>query len=127
MAKNKSPIFRERVLKETIILKDSNRAITNNHKLAEIFNTFLGNITQNLRIDSDVVEFTKSLNISDPVLKAIRKYEKHPSIIKIKEKMKKKNMPFYFSFVTKETILHELRNENACRGSDIPVKMINEI
>ena len=99
----------------------------NNHKLAEIFNTFLGNITQNLRIDSDVVEFTKSLNISDPVLKAIRKYEKHPSIIKIKEKMKKKNMPFYFSFVTKETILHELRNENACRGSDIPVKMINEI
>ena len=125
-----SPLFSEKAFyKETIILKDSNRAITNNRKLAEIFNAFLGNITQNLKIDSDLVEFTKSLNISDPVLKAIRKYEKRPSIIKIKEKMKKKNMPFYFSFVTKQTILHVLRKlnpENACRGSDIPVKMINE-
>ena len=125
-----SPLFSERAFrKETIILKDSNRTITNNHELAETFNTFFSNITQNLKLDSNLVEITENLNISDPVIKAIKKYEKHPSIIKIKEKMKNKNMSFSFSFVTKETILNELRKLNpkkACQESDIPVKIIKE-
>ena len=125
-----SPLFSEKAFrKETIILKDSNRTITNNHELAETFNTFFSNITQNLKLDSNLVEITENLNISDPVIKAIKKYEKHPSIIKIKEKMKNKNMSFSFSFVTKETILNELRKLNpkkACQESDIPVKIIKE-
>ena len=91
---------------ETIILKHNNRTITNNHELAETFNTFFSNITQNLKIDSNLVEITENLNTSDPILKAIKKYEKHPCIIKIKEKMKNKNMSFSFSFVTKKTILN---------------------
>ena len=43
--------------------------------------------------------------------------------------MKNKNMSFSFSFVTKETILNELRKFNpkkACQESDIPVKIIKE-
>ena len=43
--------------------------------------------------------------------------------------MKNKNMSFSFSFVTKETILNELRKlnpKNACQESDIPVKIIYE-
>ena len=43
--------------------------------------------------------------------------------------MKNKNMSFSFSFVTKETILHELRKLNlkkACQESDITVKTIRE-
>ena len=47
----------------------------------------------------------------------MKKYEKHPSIIKIKEKMKNRNMSF-FSFVTKKTVLSGLR--------DTPFKMIRE-
>ena len=92
--------------KETIILKDSNRTITNNHELAETFNTFFSNITQNLKVDSNLESITENLNISGPVLKAIKKYEKYPSIIKI-EKIKNKNMSFSFSFVTKETMLND--------------------
>ena len=42
-------------------------------------------MTQNLKLDSNLVKITENLNISDPVLKAIKKYEKHSSIIKIKE------------------------------------------
>ena len=42
-----SPLFSEKAFrKETIILKDSNRTITNNHELAETFDTFFSNITQ---------------------------------------------------------------------------------
>ena len=43
--------------------------------------------------------------------------------------MKNKNMSFSFSFVTKETILNELRNLNskkACQESDILVKVIQK-
>ena len=43
--------------------------------------------------------------------------------------MKNKNMSFYFSSVTKETILNELRKLNpkkVCQESDIPVKIIKE-
>ena len=84
MANNKSPFSKKAFLKETIILKDSSRTITNSHELAETFNTFFSKITQNLKSDSNLVEITENLNISDPVTKAIKKYEKHPSIIKIK-------------------------------------------
>ena len=112
-----------------IILKDTNRTITNNHELAETFNNFFSNITQNLKIDSNLVKITGNLTISNPISKEIKKYEKYPSIIEIKEKMKNKNMSFSFSFVTKETILNELRKLNpkkACQESDIPVKIIKE-
>ena len=113
MANNKSPKPEKVFRKETIILKDSNRTITNNHELADTFNNFYSNITRNLKIDSNLVEITENLNIFDPVLKAIKRYEKQPSIIKIKEKMS-----FSFSFVTKETLLNELRKlnpKNACQ------------
>ena len=43
--------------------------------------------------------------------------------------MKNKNISFSFSFVTKETILNELRKLNpkkSCQESDIPVKIIKE-
>ena len=72
---------------------------------------------------------TENLNISDPVTKAIKKYEKHPSAIKMKEKVKNKNMSFSFNFVTKETILNEflkLNPKKVCQESDIPVKLIKE-
>ena len=125
-----SPLFSEKAFrKETILLNDNNRTKTNNRELAETFKPFFINITQNLKIDSNLVEITENLSTSDPVLKAVKKYEKHTSIIKIKEKMKNKNMSFSFSFVTKETILNELRKLNpkkACQESDIPVKIIKE-
>ena len=102
------------------MLKDINKTIKNNHELAQTFNTFFSNITQNLKIDSNLEEITENLNISDSVLKAIKKYEKHPSIIRIKEKMKNNNMPFSLSFVTKETILNESRKLN-------PKKLVRKV
>ena len=41
-----SPLFSEKAFcKETVILKDTNRTVTNNHELAETFNTFFSNMT----------------------------------------------------------------------------------
>ena len=60
--------------------------ITNNHEQAESFNTFFSNITQNLKIDSNLVENTQNLNTSDPVLKAIKKFLKTPKYHQSKRK-----------------------------------------
>ena len=102
MANNSSPIFRKAFGKRAIVLKDSNRTITNNHKLAKTLKAFFSNITQNLTIDSNLVEITENLNISGPVLKAIKKYEKHTSIVKTKEKLKNKNISFSFSLLLRK-------------------------
>ena len=54
----KSPLFSEKAFrKETIILKDNNRTITNNHELAETFNTFFSNITHN---SQDILQFSRN-------------------------------------------------------------------
>ena len=77
MVNNKSSILEKTFCKETIILQDDNRKITNSHELAETFNTFFSNITQNLKIDSNLVQIPKSINISDPVLKTPPKYHQN--------------------------------------------------
>ena len=43
-------------------------------------------------------------NIDDPVLKAVAKYENHPSILRIKNYMKEKGLHFSFEFVDKPKI-----------------------
>ena len=111
------------------IPENNDRTIMNNHKLAETFNTFFKNITQNLEKDSNFVKIAENFSTSDPVLKTIKKYEKQPRILKIKEKIKNENISCSFSFVTKETILnylHKLNSKKACQESDIPVKIMKE-
>ena len=44
------------------------------------------------------------LNVDDPLLKAITKYENHPSILRIKNYLKEKNFAFSFEFVDKPKI-----------------------
>lgn len=75
-------------------------------------------------IDSNLVEITQNLNTSDSVSKAIKKYEKHQIIIKIKEKMKSKNISFSFSWLLIE--LRKLDPKKVCQESDVPVKIFKE-
>lgn len=65
--------------------------MTNNQ--AETLNILFIDIAQNLKI-AIFVEITQTLNTSVPVLKAMKEYEKHSSIIK--EKMKNMNRSFSF-------------------------------
>ena len=71
-------LFSEKAFhKETIAMEDNNRTVTNNQELAEQFNTIFSKIIQNLKIDNKLVQITLNLYVFDPVLKAIKKYEKH--------------------------------------------------
>ena len=68
---------------------------------------------ENLDIDIDIVSSdldTTSSDITDLVFKAIKKYEDHPSIKKIKHFMSGKDLQFSFNFETKNKILAEIYN-----------------
>ena len=125
-----SPLFSEKAFhRECITLKESNKTITNNVELAETFNTFFSKIVPNLNIDSNLGDNITNPNITDPVFCAIQKYEKHPSILKIKEIMGTHDLSFSFKFIDRKKIFNELqklKSKKAFQESDIPVKIIKE-
>ena len=109
-------------------IKESNKT-TNNVELAETFNTFFSKTVPNLNIDNNLGDNIIKPNITDPVLCAIQKYEKHRSILKIKEMMGTNNLLLFFKFIDRKKIFHELQkpeSKNVCQGSDIPLKTIKE-
>ena len=64
------------------LIKDG-EVITDDAKIAEIFNHYFANITESLGISEDQSLPSQTTGINDPVEKAIKKYENHPSIKKI--------------------------------------------
>ena len=125
-----SPLFSEKAFhRECMTLKESNKTITINAELAETFNTSFTKILPNLNIDNNLGDNKTNPNITDPVFCAIKKYEKHPNILKIKEIMGTNILSFSFKFIDRKKIfndLQKLKSQTACQGSDIPVKIIKE-
>ena len=68
--------------------------------------SFFVNIGNTLKIDKDKQLLVETNDVFDPVLKAIKKYSVHPSVLSIKEKMN--NNVFSFREVTYEEILNEI-------------------
>ena len=80
--KTVSPLFFEKAFhRECITLKENNKTITNNQRLAETFNTFFSKIVPNLNIDNNLGYDVTNPHITDPVFCAIKKYENHPKIL----------------------------------------------
>ena len=128
--KTVGPLFSEKAFhKESIILNNNNKIISNDEELAEIFNKHFSKIVKKLDIDETLASNIASSHITDPVFNAIKKYEDHPSIKKIKLFMSGKDLKFSFNFETKNKILAEIHNldkKKACQESDIPVKIIKD-
>ena len=76
---------------DNITLVENNNIITEDEKVAEVFNSFFSNAVNNLNIDHyehfsfDEYFLRKDAENRDPILRAVEKYEKYPSILKIKE------------------------------------------
>ena len=78
--KTVGPLFSEKAFhKESIILNNNNKTISNNEELAETFNKLLSKLVENLDIDKTLASNIASSDITDPVFNAIKKYENHPS------------------------------------------------
>ena len=68
---------------DNIILMENNVIFDDDRKVCEIFSEFFSNVAKNLNVVIND-EFC-DVNETDPIFKAIEKYAKHPSILKIKD------------------------------------------
>ena len=77
-----------------MLLRDGGKLISDTEKVADTFNKFFVSIGNTLKIDKEKQFLVEKNDISDPVLKAIKKYSTHPSILSIKEKMNNNELSF---------------------------------
>ena len=114
--------------RDRISLSENGEIVKTEKETAEVFNNFFGNIVKNLNI-SQYSDFDPIIEkVKDPTLKAILKYEKHPSILAIRTKCNR-NGAFSFkevSFKEIETEIRLLKLNKASQYSDIPTKIIKE-
>ena len=72
--------------KEKISLGENGEIVKFEKGAAEVFNNFFGIIVKNLNIFQHFDFHPIIQNVKHPILKAILKYEKHPSILAIQTK-----------------------------------------
>ena len=85
------------------------------------------NIGNTLKIDTDKQFVVETKDVFDSVLKAIKKYSAHPSILSIKEKMN--NNVFSFRNVTYGEILNEINSldtSKVAQSKNIPFTIIKD-
>ena len=82
--------------------------IVNKDEIAQNLNNYFANAVKSLDINENRYLLTENKNIDDPIDAAIKKFALHPSILKIKEKVKCDR--FAFNDVTSQEIEQELRN-----------------
>ena len=109
--------------------------ISDDQKVAEIFNTFFSNAVKNLNIDHyehfsfDEYFLSKDIEDEDLILRAIEKYGKHPSIIKIRD-MVPCDTCFSFKSTDLKTVIKEIVNLDETKSAPIdsvPAKIIKDI
>ena len=65
---------------EKILLIEENEIISDDHKVAEIFSKYFGQVTDSLDIPECIPSNKGFLQIKDPVLKAVEKFREHSSV-----------------------------------------------
>ena len=92
-----------------ITLIDKGNIISDDHEVADTFSSIFNHAVNSLNIEENkhLLTFSEAL---DPIDKAIKVYEAHPSILKIKEINKAQN--FSFSEVNLSEIEKQLQNLN---------------
>ena len=97
--------------RDNIVLVEGDRVINEDAELAQTFNDFFDNAVKSLGITENEMLVNKIDRTQGKVLDAIKMYESHPSILKIKEKVGLTNK-FSFSPCTITDIESEIKSLN---------------
>ena len=95
-------------------------------KVPDTLNEFFSSVVKKLKIENDDNLLTDDIEETDPVLKAIKKYKNHPSILRIKSSFKHPKV-FSFKYFNVEDVKREINNLNSKKATpkgDIPVKIL---
>ena len=115
--------------KQKITLVENNDIITEDKEIAEKFNKYFITTVSSLGITDNKALLTDDSNINDPVGKAIKKFENHPSILDIKKNVSIEST-FAFSEVNAAEMLIEINDLNDKKAGtfmNIPVKRLKEV
>ena len=140
--KTVKPLFTDKIqtkskitlIERKVISKEGEKTITSeevlqeDEKIAEVFNKFFVNIVPNLNISTEHNIDNDFLKTDDPILNAINKFKKHPSVVMIKEKRSSSN-GFSFFQVQYDDILKKIKDLNISKTSqqtDIPTKILKQ-
>ena len=93
---------------ESIILIDDNKIISSDIQIANIFNDFFSNAVKNLNVMINPDFLSNCENIANPILKSIKQYNNHPSIIRIKN-AHRTPMPFSFNYISLRDMCNEIK------------------
>ena len=103
------------------------KLITKNSEIAKVFNNFFANMTKNLGISTPESSLLPTNNRLDPIDIAVKKFQSHPSICKIKE-----ITTFAINLNLKVTIadvviqIRKLVSNKASPINSIPAKILKE-
>ena len=98
------------------------KVVSQNEEIVTHFNNYFNDITEGLNIKKWCI----SDNLSDdPLVNAIRKYENHPSIIKIKSSVETTQL-FDFNFVSSDDISKITNSMDSTKKTSgaIPIKIV---
>ena len=75
-------------VKDQINLVEKGEILKTDLETAEVLNTFFGNIVKNLEINQYLNFDSVTINVKDPILRAILKYKDNPIILAIRNNCK---------------------------------------
>ena len=126
--KTVKPFFTDKgVSRNKVVLVEDDRIINDDKEVAQTFNDYFDNAVKSLGISEN--EPSEPVQSQGKVLDAIKMYESHPSIIKIKEKVKV-DKEFSFSPVSLQDIRTELKalsTKKATPFMGISAKQLKEV
>ena len=115
--------------KQKITLVEDNNLITEDKEVAEAFNKYFIATVSSLAITENKDLLTDNSDIDDPVEKAVKKFENHPSILDIQQNVAVSSV-FTFTEVNGAEILleiNDLDDKKAGTFMNIPAKRLKEV
>ena len=124
------PFFSDKVVtSESISLIDNKGEICeDDEEVSHIFNDFFSNVVEHLNLKDSGELLNDEDCVSNSVNRAIKKYETHPSILKIKDKRKEQNT-FSFQPIDLESVVQEIVSLNKSKATpkdSIPPNIIKD-
>ena len=128
--KTVKPLFNEQVIcTDSITLIENDVIVGEDAKVAEIFNDFFGNTVKNLNIKPYTQSHPSSRISNDPIMCILEKYDRHPSVLKIREVCHDNNNSFSFKPTNLKIVTEEIYNLDDSKASpidSIPSKILKE-
>ena len=88
-------------------LIENGKVISNNEEIVECFNEYFINITSGMGIDPSLKEVYENMTADEMVMRALKKYEHHPSIKRIKA-INQGTEKYRFSHVNPNEVMRQI-------------------